>query len=311
MSLSIREVTFPSHTNECDIFARIYYPEGTPKGILQLAHGMAEHIDRYDEFAKILCAQGYIFAANDHAGHGRSLKDEAHKGYFAAEDGWTAVVEDLREFRGILKAEYPELPYILMGHSMGSFLARTYAARYPDEMDALIISGTSGKNPVLGIAKWLAAREIKKRGAMTPSLLLNKLAFGSYNKQFKPERTGFEWLTTVESIVDAYVADPLCGFPFTAAGFRDLFNGLGEVSESAWAGKVPNVPILVFSGDCDPVGANGKGVREVADALITSGHDVKLKLYPGCRHEMLNEACKEEVFGDILNFLSDVVTKEK
>ncbi|MBR0025949.1 MAG: lysophospholipase [Clostridia bacterium] len=307
MSGNIREITFPSHTKECEIFARIYYPKGTPKGILQLAHGMAEHIDRYDEFAKTLCAQGYLFAANDHAGHGRSLKDDAHKGYFAAEDGWTAVVEDLRELRAVLKAEYPELPYILMGHSMGSFLARTYAARYPDEMDALIISGTSGKNPVLGIAKWLASREIKKHGAMTPSLLLNKLAFGSYNKQFKPERTGFEWLTTVDSIVDAYVADPLCGFPFTAAGFRDLFNGLGEVSEPSWAGKVPNVPILIFSGDQDPVGANGKGVKEVADALVKSGHAVTLKLYPGCRHEMLNESCKEEVSEDILAFLGSVV----
>lgn len=309
MSLTMREITFPSKTKECNTFARIVYPEGTPKGIVQLAHGMAEHIDRYRDFADFLCAAGYIFAANDHAGHGRSLKDDAHKGYFAAENGWTAVVEDMRSLRAVLKAEYPDIPYILMGHSMGSFLARTYAARYPAEIDALIISGTSGKNPVLGIAKWLASREMKKHGAMAPSVLLDKLAFGSYNKQFKPARTGFDWLTTVESIVDAYVADPLCGFPFTAAGFKDLFDGLGEVSEPTWAGKVPKVPILIFSGDQDPVGANGKGVKEVANALVKSGHTVELNLYPGCRHEMLNESCKGKVYEDILNFLNEVSAK--
>lgn len=302
----LRELTFPSHTGECGIFTCIRYPDGKPKAVVQLAHGMAEHIGRYTEFADILCAHGYIFAANDHAGHGKSLKDDAHKGYFAESDGWTALIEDLREVRALTHAEFPDIPHILMGHSMGSFLARTYAARYPAEMDALIVSGTSGRNPVLGVAKWLAAREIRKHGAMTPSPFLDKLAFGSYNKQFKPAQTAFDWLTTDTEKVADYVADPLCGFTFTAAGFRDLFSGLGEVSDPAWAGKVPNVPILLFSGDQDPVGSNGRGVKEVARSLVDSGHNVVLKLYRGGRHEMLNELCRETVYEDILTFLETV-----
>ena len=310
MSERIREFVFSSHTNECEIFTRWYLPEGEPKAILQLAHGMAEHIDRYDDFARFLAGHGILFAANDHAGHGRSLKDVNHKGYFAAEDGWTALTEDLREVRARVCKEYPKIPYILMGHSMGSFLVRTYAARYPTEMNALILSGTAGKNPVLGIAKMIASREIKKRGAMAKSTLLNNLAFGAYNKQFRPNRTEFDWLSRDNAQVDAYVADTLCGFVFSTAGFRDLFSGLGEVSEPDWASKVPYVPILMFSGDRDPVGSNGKGVRAVAKSLMDTGHEVELKLYPGGRHEMLNELNREEVYRDLLTFINKQIEAE-
>ena len=307
MPQKITEFTFPSHTGECDIFCRISQPEENVRAVVQLAHGMAEHIDRYGDFAAFLNESGIAFAANDHAGHGRSLKDEAHQGYFAPENGWTAAVEDLRTLRATVKDRFPGVPHILMGHSMGSFMARTYASRYPDDMDALIISGTAGRNPVLGIAKVIAKYERKKNGPMVPSKTLDKLAFGAYNKQFQPSRTDFDWLSRDEKHVDEYVQDPLCGFPFTAEAFLDLFTGLGEISAKDWAQKVPDVPILMIAGDCDPVGSNGKGVKEVEKKLLETGHRVKLILYPGGRHEMLNELNYRDVYRDILDFLNTVI----
>lgn len=303
-----RESTFSSATGTGLVHVSTWAPDTSAvRGVLQLTHGMAEHIERYAPFAQYLNEHGYVVAGQDQAGHGRSARDGLY-GYFGEEDGWTALVEDMRSVYRQTKAAYDGVPYVLMGHSMGSFLARTYAARYGEDMDAFIFSGTAGKNAALPIAKLIAAWECRKN-AKVPSKTLDSLAFGAYAKAVPNAKTAFDWLSHDEAVVDAYVRDPECGFVFTAAGFRDLFDGLIEINQKDWPARVAHKPILILSGTEDPVGGNGKGVRQVADALIHAGQNVTLHLYEGGRHEMLNELEKQRVYQDILTFLDGVAEK--
>lgn len=304
----VRDFTFPSATGTCDIFCRLWIPEKV-RCVVQIAHGMAEHIGRYDDFAKFLNDNGVLVAANDHAGHGKSVKDSNGLGSFAPENGWSLVLEDMRALYKAVKQNYPDVPYILMGHSMGSFLARTFASRKMADVEAYIFSGTAGRNPAIGVARIIAKREIKKYGRMRPSRMLMDLSFGSYNKRFKPQRTGYEWLSRDTKTADLYSEDPLCGFDFTAGAFSDLFDGLSEIGAKEWAAAVPDVPVLLISGAEDPVGGFGKGVREVYADLRSTGHDVSMKLYEGGRHEMLNETNKDEVYRDILAFIDGAAEK--
>ena len=301
------EFRFPSHTGECEIYTRMWTPEGMPRGVIQLIHGMAEYIGRYDEFARYLTGLGFAVAGDDHAGHGESLPDEAHKGFFAHEDGWSKLVEDEMEVYRRMKLRYPDIPYVIFGHSMGSFLARTVASRYPEAGDAYVFCGTAGRNPALKVGLKLARHKVRTQGAMADSPLLDKIAFGSYSKGIANRRTPFDWLTRDHQVVERYVEDPLCGFLFKAGGFRDLFEGLHEVSQEQWPQMVPQKPILMIAGERDPVGAYGKGVRQVARALEESGHDVRLRLYPGGRHEILNEINRQEVYKDVGRFLEEKV----
>lgn len=308
MKVLQREKRFPSATGSCDIRCRLWIPEEV-RAAVQIVHGMAEHIDRYADFAMFLAENGVLVYGQDLAGHGKSVGQGGQLGYFCDENGWDALLKDMRTLFDSIKRENPAIPFILFGHSMGSFLARTYAGRDGADFDAYVFSGTAGKNPALGIAKWLARREIKKNGGREPSQTLHKLSFGAYNRAFSPARTGFEWLSRDEKQVDKYVADPLCGFAFTARGMRDLFDGLSEISSAAWAKNVPNKPILLLSGDCDPVGAKGKGVKQVHHLLKATGHDAEIKLYEGGRHEMLNELNRDEVYRDVLLFIEAVAAQ--
>lgn len=305
MSVSLREKRFPSATGLCDIRYRMWIPED-PHAALQITHGMAEHIDRYDDFARFMAENGVLVYGMDIAGHGKSVKADGVLGYFGEKNGWDAVLQDMRTLRDIVKSEFPGLPYILMGHSMGSFLARTYAGRDGTDFDAFIFSGTAGTNPVLGIGMWLAKREIRKTGGDKPSMTLYKMSFGSYNKAFQPNRTENDWLSRDEAQVDRYVADEKCGFPFTACAMYDVFTGLKEISDKDWASRVPNKPILLIAGACDPVGNNGKGVRQVHARLVKAGRSAEMKLYDGARHEVLNEINKTEVYNDVLLFVDAV-----
>lgn len=305
MKVNLREKRFPSATGVCDIRYRMWIPED-PRAVLQITHGMAEHIDRYDSFAGFLAQNGVLVYGCDLAGHGQSVREGEPMGWFGEKNGWDALVQDMRTLRDIVRAEFPALPYILMGHSMGSFLARTYAGRDGADFDAFIFSGTAGKNPVLAIGKLLAKREIKKTGGKLPSQTLYKMSFGSYNKAFRPNRTENDWLSRDEAMVDRYCADEKCGYPFTASAMLEVFNGLGEISGKDWARRLPRRPILVLSGTLDPVGGAGRGVKQVAGWLRDSGHETELKLYPGGRHEMLNETNREEVYNDILLFIDTV-----
>lgn len=304
--MTFRDIDYPSATGECVIRARVWEPDGEPRAVLQIAHGMAEHSLRYSDFAAFMCANGVLVAANDHAGHGRSMANSRHQGWFAKEKGWDAVVEDMHLLHIALGEAYPDIPHVLLGHSMGSFLARTYSARFHGDFDAYIFSGTAGRNPALGAAKAIAFIQ-GGHACRDKSPLLNSLSFGAYNKPFKPNRTEFDWLTRDDAIVDAYVADPDCGFCFSVGGFADLFDGLTAIQTAEWARSTDDKPMLLMSGALDPVGGMGKGVKQVADMLTATGRRVTLRLYPDGRHEMLNELDRAKVYEDVLAFVDSTI----
>ena len=305
MGIVVRDKKFPSSTGVCDVRCRIWAPD-EPHACVQLIHGMAEHIERYHEFAMFLAQNGVLVFGMDLPGHGRSLGEDQPLGYFGERSGWDHLIEDNKTMHDMVMKDYPSLACILFGHSMGSFLARTYAGRQGVDFDAFVFSGTAGANPALPVAKMIARKAIKKGKGKVPNEQLNTLSFGAYNKKIKNPRTPFDWLSRDDESVDRYVADPLCGFVFTSCAFYDLFTGLSEISDLNWAKRVPKRPIFLMSGSDDPVGGMGKGVKQVAKWLEKSGHAVSLKLYPGGRHEMLNELNKKDVYGDVLLFIETV-----
>lgn len=286
-----KEYTFKSSTGLCDVYARSWSPKDDKdvKAIFQIAHGMAEHGERYAAFAKVLCEHGFAVFINDHVGHGKSVKNDDYLGYFGEKDGWMDLIIDCRTLTDIAKEEYPDRPVIFFGHSMGSFVARNYTAKYND-VQAAIYCGTGGKNPAVPLAITIASILAKSRGSMHRSTFINNVAFGAYNKKYKDVQTAFDWLSKDRDQVQKYIDDKYCGFLFTCAGYRDLFSLLDSVSNKLWYEQVStNIPILLVSGDMDPVGDYGKGVKQVAEDLEASGHNVTLKLFEDDRHEILNE----------------------
>lgn len=283
-----------------------WLPDGEPTAIVQIAHGMAEHAQRYERFATALTEAGYAVYADDHRGHGVTSKT-GDVGYFADQDGWSKTVEDLAALTKHAQSEHPGLPVVLFGHSMGSFLSRGYAIRHGADLAALVLSGTAGDPGLLGkVGQTLATAQAKVRGRKHTSGLMDKLTFGQYNAAFKPTRTAFDWLSRDEAEVDKYVADPKCGEVFTAGFYSDLLGGFGEINSDSKVAAVPNdLPILLISGDKDPVGDSGKGVKSVAAQLERAGvKDVTVTLYPDARHELLNETNRDEVTADVLAWIA-------
>ena len=301
MEIIRKEYSVPSKSGVADVYARCWMPEN-PKAIFQIVHGMAEHGERYEDFAKYLCENGFAVLVDDHVGHGKSVKGDKDLGYFGENGGWDAFVEDERALSELIKAEFPYLPVIFFGHSMGSFIAREYLRRYgsDERIKGGIICGTSGKNPAAAIAIILAGTIAKSKGSRHRSEFINKIAFGPYNNKCE-KRTPFDWLSTDTAQVDKYIADKYCGFLFTAAGYKDLFTILNKVSGKDWFESVnPDLPLLITSGEDDPVGAYGKGVKQVYNDLKAADKkDVTLKLYAGMRHEILNEVENKTVYEDI------------
>lgn len=298
------EYKLSSKTGRADIYVQTVEPkESEIKGVIQIAHGMAEHTDRYLEVANYLADNGFAVIMNDHEGHGKSINTQDDLGYFCDKDGNEKIVDDLKTVNDLAREKFPDRKVILWGHSMGSFMARRFTAKYPGAADAAIFCGTAGANPAAAAGALMANLIKKFKGNNHKSPFLNNLAFGAYNKKFT-ERTGFEWLSVNEENVDKYVADPLCGYLFSAEAYRDLFNLLSSVNNAGWYDAVPkDLPIYLIAGDMDPVGNYGKGVQEVYDKLVASGHkNVKIKLYPGLRHEIHNEKENAEVYADILAF---------
>ena len=300
------EKTFLSKDEKSTIHYYIWEPEGQPKAVLQIVHGMAEHILRYADFAEYLSSQGILVCGNDHIGHGRSA-DPKDWGYFGENDGWRIMIQDVEQLHGIMKVQHMDCPYFILGHSMGSFIVRAWLAMIGRGIDGAIIMGTSGSNSAIGVAKTLVSTLRKTQGSRHISRTVTGLAFGSYNKRIKPQRTDYDWLTRDDAIVDKYIEDPACGFTFTLAGYSDLFNVIAYVSSDSWYKLVPkDLPLLIVSGTEDPVGSYGKGPAEVAEKLEEYGcSDVSLILYEGMRHEILNEIGKETVYDDIRRFILD------
>lgn len=292
-----------------EIFVYTWKPDSKKdvRGVIQIAHGMAEHAARYERFASVLVDAGFAVYADDHRGHGKTAGSLDNVGYFADGDGWQAVVDDLAMITDVMEKEYPGVPVFFFGHSMGSMLGRTYLMQHGKRLTGAILSGTAGDPGLLGkVGIFVAKRESRKKGRRTPSELMAKLSFGKFNNAFKPARTEFDWLSRDEAEVDKYVADPYCGFVFSAGGWHDMLAGLPPQFKPEGVARIPkNLPIYFFAGEKDPVGDNGKGVREVYNLYKKAGiEDVSIKLYKDGRHEMLNETNREEVFKDVIDWLN-------
>lgn len=302
--IQIFDFSFPSSDGIHTCHAREWVPEGRPRGVVQIVHGVAEHIGRYDPTARFLACHGYLVCGEDHLGHG--LTAGGKFGYFGPKNGWTLVSHDVRRLRELEAERHPGLPYMLLGHSMGSFLARTYLIRWPGTVSAAVLSGT-GQESAAAVAsgRALAGALCRIKGPDYVSKLVNELSLGAYNKAFQPNRTSSDWISRDEAAVDAYLADPLCTFIPTVGMFRDMMEGLQFIADRKNLAKMnKNTPIYFLSGDQDPVGSMGRGVRKVEDMFRSAGcRDVTVKLYPGGRHEMFNEINRQEVLDNLLVWL--------
>ena len=290
------------------LLARRWLPEGRPRAVLQIAHGLAEHSGRYARLAAALNAAGYGVYASDHRGHGPEAP-AADLGHFADEGGWEKVVGDLWTLNRLIAAEQPGTPIIFIGHSLGSFLGRGFIAEHSDALAGAALSGSSGKPPAIATLGRLIARAERLRlGKRGKSRLIFQMWFGDFNKPFRPARTAFDWLSRDEREVDAYVADPLCGFPFTTQLAIDVLDALPRVTGRENLARIrKDLPIYVFSGERDPVGANIKGL--IADLKAAGFAKLTTRLYPGARHETLNETNRDEVTRDLIAWLDGVAGK--
>ncbi len=283
------EFFYPSADGAHSIHAVLWRPEGEVRGVVQIAHGICEYAQRYQPFAEFLTDHGFAVAGNDHLGHGQSVKAPSEYGFFT---DWSCLVEDVRTLRELVGERLPGGPYFLLGHSMGSFVARTYLIDYPGTVAGCLLSGTAYLDPFsAAFAKWAA-------GLGDPhdtNQFFYRLSLGTYNKAFSPNRTTADWLSRDEAVVDAYLADPLCTFPTKGAMNRAMMAGLQRIcSRKPLRQMDAATPIYFFSGSRDPVGDMGRGVKKVHAMFRKAGcRDVTMELYPGGRHEMLNEINKD------------------
>lgn len=298
--MNIKEKRFPSSDGKHQLYCKIYEPEGEPCGLFHVVHGMVEHIERFDGIMRAMCENGWVSYGFDNLGHGKTVNDDSELGYIG---GYKYLLADVRRFTAEMKKEYPGLPAVLMGHSMGSFIVRNTVT---DKLwDKLIIMGTGGPNPAAAPGMLLLRAEILRNGERGYSDFIEKMMFGQYNKGFQ-EDDMLAWLSTLQETRDLYRDDPKCGFRFTLSADRDLVTLLRLCNRKSWFTRANmNMPILLVSGSEDPVGDHGKGVEKVYKGLKAAGKDVRMKLYQGYRHEILNDACRDEVIADISAFAQE------
>lgn len=301
------EFYFDSRDRQSKIHSVKWIPDvAKPVCIFQIVHGMAEHIERYDEFAQFLAGKGILVVGEDHLGHGKSVEDGGTYGYFCKEDALNILIRDVHRLKKIVQEQYPDVPYLILGHSMGSFIVRNYICRYGSGVNGAVIVGTgmNSKSSIF-IARTLTSIQKLFLGSKHISKFMDRLAFGAYNKKFEPIRTTYDWLSMDEANVDRYIADPLCGFTFTLNGFSTLFQLAHECYNQEKTEKIPkHLPILILSGADDPVGNYGRGVEKAYKFYEDHGLvNVQMKLYEKDRHELLNETDRELAFGDIYRWI--------
>lgn len=271
-----------------------------PQAMLQISHGMCEYFKRYSEFATYLARRGILVFGHDQLGHGETAPTDTDLGFTASGGGADFLVEDVHNLSLNMMDEYPNVPLVLFGHSMGSFIAREVMARYGEDYRAAIFCGTGGPDMPTGAGKLLASLQMRLFGEHHRSKLLKKISFAGYNKRYDSCETSMDWLTRDSDTVARYLQDPFCNYVFTSRAYHDLFTLIEWVSKKNWAEQLPkNVPILVASGMMDPVGGFGIGVKKVADRLSDAGLNTTLRLYPDMRHEILNEIGKEQVWEEL------------
>lgn len=284
-------------------------PDGEVKAILQIVHGIAEYVERYDDFANYLNAKGILVVAEDHMGHGQSINGEGIQGYFHG--GWFTAVADSYRLLTDTREEFPEVPYILFGHSMGSFMARTILCTYPDSgISAAVICGT-GWQPAFALPAVIKLVDTigQKEGETQPNKKLENMVFGGYNKKVEHPRTPYDWLSRDKAQVDAYIAHPLCGFTPSAGLMRDMMKGILYIEQPEnLAAMNKELPVFFIAGGDDPVGNYGKGVKKSAEAFRKAGmQDVSVHIYPLGRHEILNEINKQEVYEDVAQWIESKI----
>jgi alpha-beta hydrolase superfamily lysophospholipase len=308
-----RDITFDSGDGRTKIHALRWEPaQGEVKAVLQIVHGMVEFVERYEEFAEFLVEKGFVVTGNDHLGHGGSITSREEYGFFAEKDGNRILLEDIHTLKQKTAQLYPDVPYFILGHSMGSFLLRQYLCLHGEEMDGAIIMGTGTQPPaLLKVGKGLCSIMARFHGWHYRSKFIDALAFGGYNRHFKPARTEADWLTKEEAIVDRYRADERCTFRFTVNGYYNLFTSIEEASLESNMQKMPkDLPVLFVSGAEDPVGNFGKGVEHVRKEFQRAGMtDVTWILYENDRHEILNETDRETVYQNLYAWLYVRMTK--
>ncbi len=309
-----KKYTFSSADKKTNIHVIVWYPENETIGVVQIAHGMVEFIDRYERFASFLAQHGYVVVGNDHLGHGKSIKSGEELGFFRQPGGNEAVISDMRKLHLITRKHFPQVPYFLIGHSMGSFFTREYIELFGQDLTGAVIVGT-GSQPkgMLKMGKGLCSTIAAFRGWKHRSLIVDYICFGNYNRKFEPARTNMDWLTRDEEIVDAYKANPLNNFRFTMNGYYSMFTAIEAAENPKKIGRIPkSLPLLLVSGTDDPVGGFGDGVRKAYESYKKAGlNDVQMHLFESDRHEILNELNHSEVYRYILDWLNERNSRSK
>lgn len=297
----MKQFTLPASADDINLSVAVIEPEGKPKGVFQLVHGMCEHKERYFDFMEYLAAHGFVAVIHDHRGHGASVKTEEDLGFFG-EGGWLAMVEDVKAVGDWARKEYSGLPFTLFGHSMGSMVVRSYAKRYDDTIDALYVCGCPADNPAKGAGAALAWLTGKLAGWHSRPKFLQKMSFAGYNKGFEGEGFGRAWVCSNHDVLKKYHDDPLCRFIFTANGFYNLMKLMQDCySLKGWRCSNPGLPVHFISGGEDPCRGADKELKASSDKMRRAGYtNVDVKIYPGMRHEILNETGREQVWEDIL-----------
>ncbi|QBQ07872.1 lysophospholipase [Spiroplasma gladiatoris] len=308
----MKEIEIKSFDNK-QLYTYIWDDVKKPIGVIHLIHGSAEHMLRYNEFAKFLNKNNYIVVGADHRGHGKTANlKENELGYFADKDGWNIIIKDLKVINDFITSSYKSLDIIIAGHSMGSFMVRHYISSYGDSVKGAFIIGTAlYSNIVLNFGLGVANKNIKKFGPKNIDEFIWKLSYKPLNSKFKKfGKTGAEWLSNDSKVVQDFVDDYLTGQKFTSSGFRDLFTGLINIQKQDSIDRIPkNLPIFIMSGENDSVGKFGKDPKKLQKIYLKNGLDSKLRLYFNMRHEILNEVGKEKVWKDFIEFINQIKLK--